>query len=449
MKFSQALQASVLFLLFFTGCAHMQQNSGLKTYVRGFLSEEDGKTDEAVEYYKETIHKAGEHSYVYVKLGNLYLKKQDTAEAKRSFFRAARLNPERQEAFFGLGVAYLMEKNNRLAAIYMEKGLELEPENHSVRMLLCDIYVSMDKLDESVKHYNILLETYPNNYILHYNYGNLLERIGKPESAERSYLKAVELSNFFWKGYFSLGLLCDKQGREEDAVKYFSRAIELNPEDSFSYSYLAGIYYKKENYEKARHYLEEAVRNGIKTPEFYNFLGVLYSEEENYEKAEGFFKKGIEIEDNSSGRFYLGTLYEKTNRRDQMEVEIKKAIEIDPDNAIALNYLGYTYLLEDRNLKLAYTMIKKACKIEPDNGAFLDSLGWAYYKMGSYERSREYLEKAASLEEDAEIYEHLGYLYIELKDYIRALYWFVRAYEMSNNKDLLKVIEEVKRKNQK
>jgi tetratricopeptide (TPR) repeat protein len=207
---------------------------------------------------------------------------------------------------------------------------------------------------------------------------------------------------------------------------------------------MAGIHYKEGDNEKARRYLNEAIRNGIKTSEMYNFLGVIYSGEGDYTKAEESFREGIKIEDNSTGRFYLGTVYDKTGQKDSMVEELKRAIEINPDNAGALNYLGYTYLLENRDIEEAYEMIKKACSIEPDNGAFLDSLGWVYYKKGMYDRARELLEKAAGLEKDAEIFEHLGYVYLELKDYTKALYWFVRSYEMSSDSALLKMIEEAK-----
>lgn len=434
-----------VFLFFFSGCAHVRvdRDSGLKEYAQGLLYEGAEKTDEAIEYYRESLRGGGESSYVYVKLGNLYLKKQDTVRAKSHFLKAVKLDPENEEAYFGLGIACLVEKDSEHAAEYMEKGLALDPENQSARMLLCDVYVGMNMLKEALGHYKILLDVYPGNYILHYNYGNILERLGDVKAAEKAYLKTVELSDFFWKGHLSLGLLYSKQGRNEEAKRHFARAIEINPKDSISYSLIAGIYYKEGDNGKVRYYLGEAINNGLKTPEFYNFLGIISSEEKDYAKAEEFFMEGIKTEDNSTGHFYLGTLYEKTGDKRKMEIEMKRAIEINPDNALALNYLGYTYLTQDRNINEAYRMIKKACSIEPDNGAYLDSLGWAHYKMGNYRTATGYLEKAAEYEEDAEIFEHLGYLYTRLEDYSRALYWFVRSYEKGKKTELLKIIDEL------
>ncbi|MDD3725976.1 MAG: tetratricopeptide repeat protein [Candidatus Ratteibacteria bacterium] len=436
----------VLLSVLFSGCAHIpRQYEGRDTYAYGVIAEREERVDEAIQYYRQTIKEAGEDSYIYVKLGNLYLKKQDIPSAKRCFFRASRIDSQRYEALFGLGLSYILEKNYNLAAHYMEKGLVLDKENYSARMVLCDLYAGMNKLEDASRHYKYLVEVFPENYLFHYNYGNILERLGKNKEAEEEYRKSVELANFFWKGYFSLGLLYDKQKREKESIECFEKVVSLNPSEIVSYSFLASTYYSGGNREKARYYLEEAIKNGIKSAHLYQFLGIIYMDEKEYDKAEDILNKSIKIDDLSNTRFYLGILYDKTERQEMMEEQMKKAIEIDPNNAMALNYLGYTYLINDKNIEEAYKMIRKACRIDPDNGAFLDSLGWAYYKMGNYRLAKKYLEKAVEKEKDPEVYEHLGYVYMKLKEYDKALLWFGKAYEITGNKELQKIMDDIRK----
>ncbi|MCM8829959.1 MAG: tetratricopeptide repeat protein [Candidatus Omnitrophica bacterium] len=440
------LSGVLLLIVLSSGCAHIQyEDKGRNTYAYGVIAEKENRIDDAISYYRETINKAGEDSYLYGKLGNLYLRKQDISSARKCFFRAVRLEPKRQEALFGLGLSYLLEKNYNLAALYMERGLALDKENHSARMILCDLYAGMNRLQDAARHYQYLIEVFPENYLFHYNYGNILERLGKNREAEEEYTKSVELAHFFWKGYFSLGLLYDKLGMKKKSIEFFEKAVSLNPSEIISYSLLASAYYSEGNKEKAKHYIEEAIRNGINSAQFYQFLGIIYMDESAYDKAEAVFRKSIEIEDISGTRFYLGVLYDKTGEREKMEAEMKKAIELDHNNAAALNYLGYTYLIQDRNIQEAYKLIKKACEIEPDNGAFLDSLGWAYYKMGKYHLAVKYLEKAVEKEKDAEVYEHLGYVYLKLKEYERALLWFIKAYEINRKQDIQKIMDEIRK----
>jgi tetratricopeptide (TPR) repeat protein len=70
-------------------------------------------------------------------------------------------------------------------------------------------------------------------------------------------------------------------------------------------------------------------------------------------------------------------------------------------------------------------------------------LGWAYYKKGNYLLAQKHLERAAEKEKDAEVYEHLGYLYLKLEEYEKALLWFAKAYEISGNKEIQKILGEI------
>ena len=107
--------------------------------------------------------------------------------------------------------------------------------------------------------------------------------------------------------------------------------------------------------------------------------------------------------------FQRGAMFEKQNKVDAAEAAFRKVLEIDPENAEALNYLGY--MLADRGLKLndALGYIKKANEQVPNNGAFLDSLGWIYFKLGRLPEAEENLRKAVELDpRDATVHDHLG-----------------------------------------
>ena len=86
--------------------------------------------------------------------------------------------------------------------------------------------------------------------------------------------------------------------------------------------------------------------------------------------------------------FMRGAMYERMKKIDASEVEFRKVLKVDPDNAAALNYIGY--MLADRNMRLpeSLDLITKALELSPDNGAYLDSLGWVYFRMGRLPRRR-------------------------------------------------------------
>jgi predicted Zn-dependent protease len=87
-------------------------------------------------------------------------------------------------------------------------------------------------------------------------------------------------------------------------------------------------------------------------------------------------------------------------------------LALQPDNSIALNYLGYMLADRGKDLPQALAMIKKAVKLDPMNYAYLDSLGWAYFKMGNYAEAEKNLRQACDRDStDPTVHDHLGQLY--------------------------------------
>ena len=93
---------------------------------------------------------------------------------------------------------------------------------------------------------------------------------------------------------------------------------------------------------------------------------------------------------------------------DMAERDLKRVLQKNPDNADALNALGYTLADQTQRFDEAYGYIQRAYKLKPDSPAILDSMGWVYFRMGKLEQAREFLTKALQRMQDPEIAAHLG-----------------------------------------
>ncbi len=77
-----------------------------------------------------------------------------------------------------------------------------------------------------------------------------------------------------------------------------------------------------------------------------------------------------------------------------------------------LNYLGYSWVDQGRNLTQALAMLEKARSLSPFDGYIVDSVGWAYYRIGRYADAAKTLENAVLLVPgDSTINDHLGDAY--------------------------------------
>jgi tetratricopeptide (TPR) repeat protein len=134
-----------------------------------------------------------------------------------------------------------------------------------------------------------------------------------------------------------------------------------------------------------------------------------------------------------------GAMYDREKKYDESEAEFRKVLALNPDNANALNYLGYS--LADRNVRLdeAYQMVKKALDLDPEQYAFMDSLGWVYYRQGKLDDAEELLVRALEGTKDPTVHDHLGDVYFKegkTKDAVTQWQASLKEYNAGNQDDV-------------
>ena len=118
------------------------------------------------------------------------------------------------------------------------------------------------------------------------------------------------------------------------------------------------------------------------------------------------------------------------------ESDFKQALELSPEESLVLNYLGYSWVDQGRNLKTAMDYIRKAVKLKPDDGYYVDSLGWAYYRLGNLQAAVENLERAVELKpDDPIINDHLGDAYWRVGRTLEAKYQWQQALTLKPEDD--------------
>lgn len=94
------------------------------------------------------------------------------------------------------------------------------------------------------------------------------------------------------------------------------------------------------------------------------------------------------------------------------ERDLRRVLEFKPDDAEALNALGYTLADSSRKgdpkLGEARELIRRAIELKPNEPAIIDSLGWLHYRMGDLDASLKQLRRAYEKQPDPDIAAHLG-----------------------------------------
>ena len=180
----------------------------------------------------------------------------------------------------------------------------------------------------------------------------------------------------------ALSDIANENRRFSEAASILQQAIAINPEDGYLYKLLGDSHRRDADYKRSRKAYETAYEMGHSTSNLHRNLGVAL---------------------------------ERLDQTQAAEKHLKMALEMNADDAFALNYLGYWWADQGRNLDEAITLIERAVELRPNSGYFVDSLGWVHFRLGDAETAVQFLEQATELEPaDSEITGHLGDVYWHL-----------------------------------
>jgi len=157
-------------------------------------------------------------------------------------------------------------------------------------------------------------------------------------------------------------------------------------------------------------------------------------------------------------------VYGDADRVDESIEYMRRALAENPDNASALNYIGYTWAERGIHLDEAESLIARALDLRPEDGYIADSLGWVYYMRalplvseGQKVEAKKFIDRALEQLEladdltggDPVVSEHLGDTYLLLDDKQRALDRFEEALRLeprfSEQPHLLDKLENLRR----
>ncbi len=318
-----------------------------------------------------------------------------------------------------IGRGYRMIGARKEAAIVTEALLKALPGNPAVLMQLAQDLILTGKLKEGRMHLEAILKMNPRAWRAH----QLLAAVAMGEdefaTAAKHYREAIKLNPRIEQLYFDLisALLSDE--KSDEAAKVLDLVKRKFRSNFLQFYFAAMIALEKRNYDLALEELRHAEDNAQKTDKT-RLNHILY--------------------------FQMGTTAERAGKYKDAEKYFRQSIAKKPDYATALNYLGYMWADRGENLDEAIELIDRALKESPENGAYLDSRAWALFKQGKTKEALDWQLKALkhTEEDDAEIFLHLGEMYLKLKQTKKAREFLNKAAAIKDTMpDVKKRIQDV------
>ena len=291
----------------------------------------------------------------------------------------------------------------------LEKNLKKIPDDKRLRLTYARMLVEQNRMDDAKVQFATLVQQYPDDDELRYSLA-LVCLEGKAWDEAYSYLQElVERGSHVDSARLNLGRIAEERGDPQAALDEYA---QVGPGTDFLPAQLrqADILIANGRADEASRRLAEA--RDVQ-PDYAIQLYLIEAETlANNDKTQSAWlvlQNAIKQNPDDLNLLYTRSmLAEKRNDLAQMEKDLRAILAREPNNAMALNALGYT--LSDRTTRFdeARVLIERAHQLNPEDPAVLDSLGWVNYRLGNLDDAERYLRSALERFPDHEVAAHLG-----------------------------------------
>ena len=184
--------------------AAVTSNNWWAHYNLGLSLSHDGKTNEALSHFQETLRIRPNDPQVYLNIGVISAKNGNTEEAMSYFSRALQYKPDFDKAHLNLGKIFLDGGNLDKAFFHIQEAVRINPESPETHFTLAKAYARSGNLDSAIIHYSTALKLKPDYAEAHNNLGIALARKGKINEAIGHFREALWIKPGYREAYANL-----------------------------------------------------------------------------------------------------------------------------------------------------------------------------------------------------------------------------------------------------
>lgn len=412
------------------------------------LLAKESNTKDAYVVLQKLNEKDGKNKHLLV-LQSRYaaqLKKYD--EALIQLDQVLEMDPSLHEVLIIKSRILAAQGKHEEATLLIKQVVDEIPENNALRLQYARMLVEQRKMDDATEQYSILHKKLPDDAEITLSLALLYIEIKQLDEAVEVLEYLIEIDKKVPVANYYLGRITQNQGDEKRAVSYYLgvKSGEYVYDAQLRIGILLAVLGKtNEGLAKLEALAEEQTTWSLRVKSYLAQGEILRSEKRYKEGVEMYSRALQQKRDDTTLLYARGLMAEKVDRLDMAEADLLKVISKEPDNADALNALGYTLADRTSRYKEAQEYIKRAAALVPDDPAILDSLGWVSYRLGEMDEALKWLSKAFAKLEDAEIAAHYGEVlwHTNQKDKAREI-WNKGKVQNADNPILIETLDRLK-----
>ncbi len=331
--------------------------------------------------------------------------------AKKYLAKAFKIKPDLTNGIQLQAKLIRYEKNDDKPALdYLAQQVDKYPKNNDLRMFYVIALTDNSMYQQAIPQLEILSKdgTYGGDALIMLGETYIIQN--KFSQAENVIKKALKFESSTDKASYYLGQLSEYDNKNAEAISWYENVSEESEFHVPAYLRAAYLHSVSGDYSKALSTLQNSSPSTFSDQKqiLLTEIDVLIDAKE-YDQALDNTNSALQVLDDDVDFLYArSVIYGLMQKNTEAEKDLRKILEMDPNNANALNALGFTLANQPNRLQEAMPLLEKALSLNPDNPAFMDSMGWLLFKMGKTEEAVEMLTEAYKMSGDNEIAAHLG-----------------------------------------
>jgi len=331
------------------------------------------------------------------------------AVSVRAADRALELRPGWERA--ALVKSDILAKSSPEGAIgFLNSFVSAAPESRGASIALAQLYVEQKRFAEARDVFQRLAAAEPGDKELQFAIAALSLQMRDFGTAQRLFT-ALQADGFGEPGVvtFYLAQVAEETRRYDDAIALYAKVTE-GERAWISQMRIAALMAKKGDLKGARGYLADLNPEGRdqRIERAQADAQLLRDAGDNEAAYAALTASLVTYPDSAELMYDIAMVAEKLDRLDEVEKRLGQVIALKPDNAQALNALGYTLVDRTQRTAEGLKLIEQALALAPADPFILDSMGWAQYRLGNLDDSEKFLRRALADRQDPEIAAHLG-----------------------------------------
>ncbi|MCQ6257462.1 tetratricopeptide repeat protein [Pseudomonas sp. Q11] len=307
--------------------------------------------------------------------------------------------------------ARLLQGSNRgdEALPLLEKSIRQYPDDKRLRLTYARMLVENNRMDDAKVEFSSLVQQYPEDDELRYSLALVCLEAKAWEEAKVHLQDLIARGTHVDSAHLNLGRIAEERNDPESALLEYA---QVGPGNDYLPAQLRQADILMSNGKTAEAQSRLAVQRDTQPDygiQLYLIEAETLSANNQGDKAWTVLDQALkQYPDDLNLLYTRAMLAEKRNDLAQMETDLRLIIQRDPNNAMALNALGYT--LSDRTTRYAEAkvLIEQAHQLNPEDPAVLDSLGWVHFRLGNLDEAERLLRQALERFPDQEVAAHLG-----------------------------------------